>query len=147
MYVHMFPQRKLALAFNNQGVPPWEDRVIRYGWPFARRFVGRALAISAETEHEDEAAVFHELDHVAELLADGRQYLCGERFGAADLTFAALCASAIFPPCYGVHLPQPDVLAAPTAALVERARRHPAGGYALALFAEHRRERVETSFD
>jgi glutathione S-transferase len=140
MYVHMFPQRKLALAFNNQGVPPWEDRVMRCGWPLARRFVGRALGISAGVEREDETAVFHELDTVAELLADGRPYLCGERFGAADLTFAALSASIVLPPSYGVPLPQPDVLAPRMAALVERARRHPAGRYALALFAEHRRE-------
>ena len=142
MYVHMFPQRKLALAFNNQGVPAWEDRVIRCGWPLARRFVGRALDTSAGIEREDETAVFRELDHVAELLADGRPFLCGERFGAADLTFAALSASIILPPTYGVPLPQPDALAPPMAALLERTRRHPAGRYALALFAEHRRERV-----
>jgi len=121
-------------------VPPWEDRVMRCGWPLARRFVGRALGISAGVEREDETAVFHELDTVAELLADGRPYLCGERFGAADLTFAALSASIVLPPSYGVPLPQPDVLAPRMAALVERARRHPAGRYALALFAEHRRE-------
>ena len=93
-------------------------------------------------EVEDEAAVWGELDFVAELLADGRPYLCGERFGAADLTFAALSASVVVPPVYGVPLPQPDVLPPACAALVERAREHPAGRYALALFAEHRREAV-----
>ncbi len=142
MYVHMLAQRKLALSFNNEGVPAWEDRTIRYGWPFIVRFVRRALDISPGIEIEDEAAVWRELDHVAELLADGRPYLCGERFGAADLTFAALSASVVVPPAYGVPLPQPDVLAPHMAALVERAREHPAGRYALALFAEHRREHV-----
>src|ERR1700730_471678 len=33
MYVHMLADRELALRFNNQGVPRWEDRAIRYGWP------------------------------------------------------------------------------------------------------------------
>jgi glutathione S-transferase len=142
MYVHMLAQRRLALRFNNQGVPRWEDRAIRYGWPLAGRFIGHALGIVPGIENEDEAAVFRELDFVAELLADGRPYLCGERFGAADLTFAAMSASVIFPPLYGVPLPQPDVLPPATAALVERARRHPAGRYALTLVAEHRREVV-----
>jgi glutathione S-transferase len=142
MYVHMLAQRKLALRFNNDGVPVWEDRTIRYGWPLIVRFIGRALEISPGIETEDEAAVWRELDHVAELLADGRPYLRGERFGAADLTFAALSASIVMPPLYGVPLPQPDVLAPDTAALVQRAREHPAGRYALALFAEHRREAV-----
>ncbi len=140
MYVQMLPQRRLALAFNNQGVPHWEDRACRYGWPLIRRFVQRELGIVPGIEDQDEGAVFNEFDFVAELLADGRPYLCGERFGAADLTFAALSASIILPPGYGVPLPQPDVLPPRTAALVERARQHPAGRYALAIFAEHRRE-------
>jgi glutathione S-transferase len=142
MYVHMLPQRKLALTFNNQGVPPWEDRALRYGWPLMRRFVERALGIVPGIEEQDEAVVFGELDFVAAMLADGRPFLCGERFSAADLTFAALSASIVLPPDYGVSVPQPEVLGGRAAALVDRARRHPAGRYALALFAEHRRERV-----
>jgi glutathione S-transferase len=139
MYIHMLAQRKLVLRFNNKGVPAWEDRTVRYGWPLIVRFLQRELDIRQGIEAEDEAAVWRELDYVAELLADGRPYLCGERFGAADLTFAALCASVLVPPVYGVPLPQPDILPPDTAALVERAREHPAGRYALTLFAEHRR--------
>jgi glutathione S-transferase len=142
MYTHLLAARELALRFNNEGVPSWEDRAIRYGWPLARRFVGRVLEIRPGVETEDEAAVWRELDFVAELLADGRQHLCGGCFGAADLTFAALSASIVVPPEYGVLLPQPDILPPRTAALVERAREHPAGRYALALFTKHRRELV-----
>ena len=138
MYVHMLAQRRLALPYNNAGVPPWEDRVVRWGWPLMAGFLRRELGIAPGTAGEDEAVVFGELDHAAGLLADGRPYLCGERFGAADLTFAALAASVLLPPQYGVPLPQPEVLAAPTAALVRRARAHPAGEYALRLFARHR---------
>jgi glutathione S-transferase len=142
MYVHMFAQRKLALSFNNAGVPAWEDRVIRYGWPVIVRVIRRVLDVRPGIEIADEAAVWGELDYVAELLADGRPYLCGGRFGAADLTFAAMSAAMIVPPVYGVPLPQPDALAPSTAALVERVREHPAGRYALGLFTKHRRERV-----
>jgi glutathione S-transferase len=142
MYIHMLAQRKLALRFNNEGVPYWEDRVIRYGWPLARGFVNRGLGIRRGIEVDDEAAVWREFDFVAELRADGRPYLCGERFSAADLTFAALSAPVIVPPMYGVPLPQPDVLSRGMAALVARAREHPAGRYALALFSEHRRAPV-----
>ncbi len=138
IYVHMFRQRKLVFAFNDQGVPTWEDRALRSGWPFLSRFVARALGIVPGIEVQDEAAVFHELDHVAELLSDGRPYLCGLSFGAADLTFAALAAPVVVPPQYGVALPQPDVMQPATAALVERAREHPAGRFALTLFAERR---------
>lgn len=142
MYVHLLAQRDLVMAFNNQGVPAWEDRTLRYGWPLMRRLVEHALGIVPGIEVEDEAAVFRELDFVAELLADGRPFLGGERFGAADVTFASLSAAIVVPPIYGVSLPQPDMLHPRTAALVERARRHPAGRYALTLFAEHRRAAI-----
>jgi glutathione S-transferase len=91
------------------------------------RFVRRELGIRPGIEVEDEAAVWHELDFVAELLADGRPHLCGERFGAADLTFAALSAALVVPPLYDVPLPQPEALPPDTAALVARVREHPAG--------------------
>ncbi|MCD6015544.1 MAG: gst [Solirubrobacterales bacterium] len=142
MYIHMLAQPKLMLRFNNQGVPPWEGLALRVGWPLAVRWARRELAIRPGIEAEDEAAVWREFDFVAELLADGRKHLCGERFGAADLTFAALSASVVVPPGYGVALPQPAVLPAHTAALVARAREHPAGRYALATFVERRRETV-----
>jgi glutathione S-transferase len=142
LYIHMFAVPKLALRFNNVGVPRWEDRAIRYGWPLAKGRIKRVLGIHPDSEAEDEAAVWRELDLVAELLSDGRPYLCGERFSAADLTFAALSAPLVVPLQYGVPLPQPEVLPPRMAALVERAREHPAGRYALTLFAEHRRERV-----
>ena len=142
MYVHMLDQPELMLRFNNEGVPRWEDRLMRWGWPLARRWARRELGIRPGIEVADEAAVWKEFDFVAGLLADGRMYLRGDRFGAADLTFAALSAASVVPPIYGVPLPQPDLMPPATAALVERAREHPAGRYALRLFAEHRREAI-----
>lgn len=142
MYVNMLPHRKLMLSFNNAGVPRWEDRAMRAGWPVIMRFAKRVLGIRPGIETEDEAAVWRELDFVAELLADGRPYLCGARFGAADLTFAALSAAVVVPPVYGVPLPQPEILPSDIAEFVERVRAHPAGRYALALFENHRRESV-----
>jgi len=138
MYVHVFAAGRDMLSFNNAGVPRWEDRAIRWGWPLATRFVSRALEITPGVETADEADVWRELDFVAGQLADGRPYLLGERFGAADLTFAALAAPVIVPPVYGVRLPQPDVMPAPIADIVRRAREHPAGRFALHVIAEHR---------
>jgi glutathione S-transferase len=139
MYVHMLPKRDLMLRFNNQGVPAWEDRLLRYGWRVIVPWARRELGIRPGVEIDDEAAVWCELDYVAELLSDGREFLSGERFGAADLTFAALSAAVVVPHVYGVPLPQPELLPAHTATLVERARDHPAGRFALKLFAEERR--------
>ena len=96
----------------------------------------RELGIRPGIAAEDEAAVWRKLDFVAELLSDGRDHLCGDALsGAADLTFAALSASVVVPPVYGVPLPQPG-----PHAVTHRGRsssacgNHPAGSYALALY-------------
>ena len=145
IYVHMLRDRPLALRFNNDGVPAWEQRTIRYAWPAMQLLIKRVLEIGPRSEQEDERAVWRELDFVAGILADGRPYLCGERFTAADLTFAALVAAVVVPPTYGVALPQPPEMRPELAALVERAREHPAGAYALSLFAERAAQSDERS--
>lgn len=139
IYVRMFAHRReLLLEFNNEGVPRWEDRFARVGWSALQHLVARLLGIRPGIEVEDEQTVWHELDHAAELLSDGRPYLCGERFGAADLTFASLCAPVLLPERYGSTLPQPAALDDQTAALVRRARAHPAGAFAMRMIAEER---------
>jgi glutathione S-transferase len=142
MYMLMLPERELMLSFNNAGVPRWEDRFMRIGWPLIKRFAARELGMTPGIEREDEAIVWREFDFVGDLLSDGRSYLCGERFSAADLTFASLAGPAVVPPQYTVDLPQPDTLPPVAAALVRQAREHPAGRHALRMFEDHRRERV-----
>jgi glutathione S-transferase len=70
MYIHMLAQRELMLRFNNERIPTWEDRAIRYGWPLVVRYARRELGIRPGIGAEDEAAVWRELDFVAGLLAD-----------------------------------------------------------------------------
>ena len=92
-------------------------------YPVAARIIDRVLDVTPETAAGSEKAVDSTFDEVAERLADGRPYLCGERFTAADLTFAALAAPLVVPPEYGVPLPQPEVLPEPMADKVRRAAR------------------------
>jgi glutathione S-transferase len=138
IYAHMLGHKDLMLRFNNQGVPAWEARGMRLLWPLAKRWAVRELGLTPTTIADDGARVRRAFDAIAERLADGRRHLCGDRFTAADLTFASLAASVIVPAVYGVTLPQPDVLPPAVAADVERFREHPAGAYALRLIRDHR---------
>jgi glutathione S-transferase len=139
MYAHMLEHRRLMLTVNCQGVPGWERRAMAALWPAAVRWGKRELGISPTSPQEDEASVRQAFDAVAQRLTDGRRYLCGDRFTAADLTFAALSAAVLVPPEYGVPLPQPEILPAATASAVREFRAHPAGAYALGLFRDERR--------
>ena len=141
MYAHMLQQRTLMLAVNNQGVPAWEGRLLAATWPLAIWAGKRRLGIGSDAATVAERRVEDVFDAVAERLEAGGGFLCGGRFTAADLTFAALAASVLIPPQYGVPLPQPDVLPVATATIIERFRAHPAGQRAQQLFAEQRHAR------
>jgi glutathione S-transferase len=138
MYAHMLPEKQLMLPVNNQGVPGWEDRAMRMLWPVATRFASRELGITPTTIRDDEPRVRQAFDTIAERLADGRPYLCGERFTAADLTFACLAAAVVVPPQYGVDLPQPPALPDHIGGFINSFREHPAGAFALDLFRTRR---------
>jgi glutathione S-transferase len=142
MYVQMLPERRQMLKVNNQGVPRWEAGMMSALWPLATRLVARRIGLAPDTVEKDSARVMQAFDVIAERLADGRPRLCGERFTAADLTFACLASSILVPPEYGVRLPQPDELPEHIAGQVRAFREHPAGAYALELFRTERRARV-----
>jgi glutathione S-transferase len=77
-------------------------------------------------------------DDIAHRVADGRRFLLGNRFTAADLTFAALSAPMLLPAGYGSPLPPPEAMPAPAARQIRRLRAHPAGEFADRLYREER---------
>ena len=139
IYAHMLPRKALMLRYNDAGVPAWEDRMMRWLFPVVSRWGAHELGVRPDTLERERPRVQAVLDSVAERLADGRPYLFGERFTAADLTFAALAAALVLPPEYGTLLPQPDELPEPIARDVLAFRAHPAGAFALRMFATERR--------
>ena len=139
MYHEIRGRRDLALAYACTGVPAWQRLSLQLIYPAAAWAIDRYLDIDAASASQSETEVGTVFDTVAERLSDGRAYLCGDRFTAADLTFAALAASVLMPPEYGVPLPQPDDLPAAMAKKVRQFRAHPAGAHALAMFRDERR--------
>ena len=127
MYNEMRGRRDLAIAYACTGVPTWERRALPLAYPVVTRVIDRYLDITPDTAAQSEAQVRMTFDAVAKRLSDDRPYLCGDRFTAADLTFAALAASVLMPPEYGVPLPQPEELPVAMAAVVREFRAHPGG--------------------
>lgn len=73
---------------------------------------------------------------VAERLRDGRRYLAGDRFTAADLTFAALAVPVTFPHAYEAYLLPFADLPAAAREIVSRYRETPAGVFALRMYEQ-----------
>ena len=138
LYHQVFKDARRLAPWNLTGVPGWERRIFPFVLAPAKVFINRHFDISDATAAAAVRHVDEEFDFVAGLLSDGRRHLAGDRFSAADLAFAALAAPCVVPANYGTPLPQPEDMPAAMAAQVEGWRAHPAGQYALALFAQER---------
>ena len=104
-------------------------------WPVMVRWGKHQLGIGPETKDADEARVSHTFEEIAGRLGDGRRYLSGDRFTAADLTFAALSARSSSHRSMAWRFRS----RADRSREVRAFREHPAGAYALRLFRELRR--------
>jgi glutathione S-transferase len=120
------------------GVPRHEKVAFRISGPAVNIGLKRYLGIDDAAAEQAHARVVRVFDDVAERISDGRRFLMGDTFTAADLTFAALAAPMLVPPRYGFDLPPVDVMPESLRREVMRLREHPAGVFADRLYAEER---------
>lgn len=125
-----------------QGTPAWERFVAPALFPMLRRYLDQRLAITAANVEQGAGIIDAAFDEVAARISDGRPFLCGHRFSAADLGFACMAAPVLLPPEYGIRLPTLEEAPLQARQDIERFRAHPAGQFALRLFREERRAAV-----
>ena len=105
--------------------------------PIAALIAGR-LDVDERTGALARDRIDEELDAVSATLADGRRYLAGDGFGAADLTFAALTGPVLLPPGYGGGRFIPPPVPKQLEPQIRAWRATRAGQHALRMYREHR---------
>ena len=137
-YDHLLGDRKLLKRVWAEGVPTREARLLPLTIPLTRRLVRSAYRVTPQGAARSLERVRGVFGEVEKALGDGRRFLVGERFTAADLTFAALAAPALFPAeCRAAH-PTLDAVPEVMRSEVLRFRDTKAGQLALRSFSEER---------
>ena len=138
VYLHMLHHPKIALATATQKVPAWQRMAATPLFPFAGGFIKKRLSVTAENVQAGEQKIRQIFQQVEELLSDGRPYLCGDQFTAADLTFASMTAPITLPREYGIRLPTHDELPHPMKDIARELADSRAGKFALRMFHEEK---------
>ncbi|MFO0695135.1 MAG: glutathione S-transferase family protein [Polyangiales bacterium] len=138
-YHHLLDRPDLVFPLMVHGVGAPQRVAFRVAFGPVRTLMRKAMRIEAATAERSRARLRAALDTVGEALADGRPYLVGGRFTAADLTLAALLSPFVDPPSYPVPVIAVEDLPAPLADEVRRTRQHAAGKHARAMYERHRR--------
>jgi glutathione S-transferase len=137
-YYHLLQHDKLFLESVLAGVGGFERTLFKVLSPLVKKLMRVGMRIDDEGAERSLGYVQNVFASVGELLADGRSYLVGKIFGAADLTFAALAAPVLLPRNYGSPLPSLDEVPTELLAQIEDFRSSPAGEFALRIYRDHR---------
>jgi glutathione S-transferase len=140
-YFYLLPEQPLLEEAAHRNVGPLQARTWITVAPLVRKFITQGLQVHADKVARSRERVVAEFEQVSARLADGRPYLCGDRFSAADLSFAALGSVAMLvqpDEGYGAWLPSLDRIPREFQALTQQLRSTRAGQFILRMFAEER---------
>ena len=137
-YYHLLQHKDLFLESVLPGVGRGESFVFRALRPAVCSLMRRGMRITPESADRSLERVRTVFATVDELIGSGRTFLVGDRFSAADLTFAALAAPVLLPRNYPSPLPSLDRVPAEMLAQIEEFRTTPAGMFAMRIYRDHR---------
>jgi glutathione S-transferase len=135
-YFHIVDNPKLIKPLVCQGTPWFEQLLFPIIYKKIPASIKREYKINAKTASTAYQQITATFETVDQLLADGRRYLVGDRFSAADLAFATLAAPIIAPIGYSIKLPANSDLPPEMARGVEAFQTTPAGKFVIRIYDE-----------
>ncbi|CAM6023191.1 unnamed protein product [Sphagnum balticum] len=134
---------KSSYRLMTQGVSKKQRRFARLLLPVIQLLIDQNMSVTKPGQREKSLAVVESVfKEVDEVLADGRSFICGDRFTAADLSFAALGSIIIAPQGSGAWQPPINESPEGMASTMLRLRNTAAGKHILKMYETQRHEFV-----
>lgn len=145
-YFYALQNSQLMQKMWCEGVPIWQQLLFPILFPLTRRLVYSSYNVNRESALAAYRQIQQIFAAVSDRLADGRKYLVGNCFSAADLVFASLAAPGIVPPEYGGLFPELNQLPDEMVEQIQTLRETIAGQFVLRLYREERYSEKPESF-
>jgi len=137
-YYYLLPHRDIMIQPLSQGTPAYEQSAVQRAYPVFAGLLNVLLRLSAARTQASLDQIRQIFDAVDARLASGAQFLVGDRLTMSDLAFSVAAAPVLLPPQYGGPIPSFEQMPAEIQAAVNEMRAHPAGAFAMRIYAEHR---------
>ncbi len=137
-YFHLLPHRQIMVRPLSEGTPGFEVLAVRWAYPLFAGFLRRGLSLSAIAAQEALGQIRTVVQNVDARLADGRQYLVGNRFSLSDMAFAVALAPLVLPDAYASLVPSFAAMPPDLRSIIAEIQSRPAGQFALRIYRDHR---------
>ncbi len=150
-YSVFLPHKDITLDLMRADASFWESLKFRLFYKSRVKGIAEALQLGSSADEmkrsgeESLALVKKVFADVESRLGDGRRFLTGDTFTAADLIFAATAAPMVLPKLFGGAAPTLEEVPDDMREVIEEMRGTVAGKYILRLYDEERTPRPGTS--
>jgi glutathione S-transferase len=137
-YYYLLPHRAILIEPFSRGVPRFEASALPLIYPVLAalfKFLLKLTPANAADALTRTRALFDETD---KRLADGRQYLVGDRLTYSDLTLATAAAPLLLPEHYGSPIPPFASMPAELQAIITELRQHETARFVERIYRDHR---------
>jgi len=137
-YYYLLPHREIMIGPLSQGTPDYEQKAVERAYPVFAGLLNVLLRLSAQRTQASLELMRSIFAAVDARLASGAKYLVGDRLTMSDLAFSVAAAPVLLPTEYGGPIPPFDQMPGEVQAVIKEMRGHPAGAFALRIYAEQR---------
>jgi|GEM_PF-1235269 glutathione S-transferase len=137
-YYHLLPHRAIMIEPFTRGVPELEAISLDTNYAAYAGLINNLLQLSASGAQHALTRLQSIVAETDQRIADGRQYLVGDRFTLSDMALATSAGPVLLPEHYGSPIPPFEVMPSELQAIISELREHETARFVERIYRQHR---------